>query len=336
MPPQVFDQIVFEQILAAALDELGIFGRLLVGVSGGADSVALLRGLVSLRDDRSLEVVAAHLNHQLRGDESTADASLVRQLCESLNVPLAIESIDVRRLAEESGCGIEEAARTARYDFLTQTALEQGCSWVLVAHTADDQVETILHHILRGTGLDGLRGMPRTRPLAEGITLARPLLDVTRAEIEAYLRSIGQDWRDDATNRDPMLTRNRIRHELLPSLRDQYNPQIDAALVRLAQQAADVQSVIDPLADRLLAECCLNAAPDVLRLDATPFAKSPVHLVREVVKRAWRRAGWPLSGMGFDHWTSAARVALGQAAAIDLPGGVHAQRRGTLVVLTRT
>lgn len=325
-----------ESALADALHDLGISGRVLVGVSGGADSVALVCGLVNLCEPRQIEVVAAHLNHQLRGDASAADADWGRRLCASLNVPLIVESIDVRRCAEKSGRGIEEAARNARYEFLTQCAISQHCSWVLVAHTADDQVETILHHILRGTGLDGLRGMPRTRPLAEGITLARPLLGVSRAEIEGYLRSIGQEWRDDVTNRDPTLTRNRIRHELLPNLRDRYNPQIDAVLVRLAQQAADVQSVIDGLADKLLVECSLDAAPNVLRLDATPLASSPVHLVREVLKRAWRRAGWPLVGMGFDHWTSAARVALGQVAAIDLPGAVHAQRRGTLFVLTRT
>ncbi|MFO1094936.1 MAG: tRNA lysidine(34) synthetase TilS, partial [Planctomycetaceae bacterium] len=248
MPPQVFDPIQFEPILAAELDEIGIGGRVLVGVSGGADSVALLRGLVSLRRKHSLEPIAAHLNHQLRGEESTADANLVRELCQTHGVRFVEQISDIRRIAAEQCIGIEEAARNARYEFLTATATDHGCPWVLVAHTADDQVETILHHILRGTGIEGLRGMLHSRPLTTGIRIARPLLNVGRACIESYLRSIPQVWREDASNRDTGLTRNRIRHELLPLLRARFNPHIEAAITHLAHQAVDVQAVIDPLA----------------------------------------------------------------------------------------
>jgi tRNA(Ile)-lysidine synthase len=326
----------FERVLASALDELAVTGRLLVAVSGGADSVALLRGLAELRSRRSLDLVAAHLNHQLRGDDAVADAALVRELCKSLNIPLIEHQIDVRRIAAEQGIGIEQAARDARYEFLTATAVAQGCAWVLVAHTADDQVETVLHHILRGTGIDGLRGIPVTRPLSDGVTLARPLLGIGRARIEAYLSALPQAWRDDATNRDTSLTRNRIRHELLPILRDRFNPHIGAAIVHLAQQAAEIQSVIDQEARELLTDCCLAAEPDVVRLDAAKLGAAAPHLVREALRSAWRNQEWPLGGMGFDRWTDVADVATGKITAIDLPAGaVHAERRGTLLILTR-
>jgi tRNA(Ile)-lysidine synthase len=325
----------FEPALADALDELAISGHVLVAVSGGADSVALLRGLVSLHSGRPLEIVAAHLDHQLRGDDSTADAELVRSLCESLHVSLIVQQRDIRRSAAEQGIGIEEAARNARYEFLTATAIEQRCAWVLVAHTADDQVETVLHHILRGTGIEGLRGIPATRPLTDRVTLARPLLNIGRACIEAYLRSLPQVWRDDATNRDTTLTRNRIRHDLLPILRDRFNPQIEAAILHLAQHAVELQSVIDQFAADLHSSCCLAAEPHVVRLDADQLDAAAPHLVREVLRRVWRSQGWPLGGMGLDHWTAAAQVALGEVTAVDLPGGVHAARRGTLLTLTR-
>lgn len=323
----------FQSVLASDLHELGITGRVLVGVSGGADSVALLRGLAGIRDRQGLDILAGHLNHLLRGAESNSDAAFVQQLCTSLNVRLVEEQVNVRRMAADQGIGIEEAARNARYDFFVRVAHEQHCEWVLVAHTADDQVETVLHHILRGTGIDGLRGIPASRPLADGVTLARPLLNIGRAFVEAYLRSIPQEWREDVTNRDTTLTRNRIRHDLLPILREQFNPQIEAAIVHLSQQAVESRTVIDQVAAELLAECCLDAEPAVVRLDAAKLEKSALPLVREVLRRAWRSQNWPLGAMTFEHWSAAARVAHGERSAIDLPGGVRVARRGTLLVL---
>lgn len=325
----------FEPALADALDDLAISGRVLVAVSGGADSVALLRALVDMDDLRPLEIVAAHLDHQLRGKASTEDAAWVRRLCWSLKVPLSEHRLAKPNRADQPESAVEESARNARYEFLTASAVEHRCAWVLVAHTADDQVETVLHHILRGTGIDGLRGIPPTRSLAAGITLARPLLGFKRADIEAYLRWSNQDWRDDATNRDTRLTRNRIRHKLLPDLREHHNPQIDAALLRLAQQAAELQSVVDPLVDKLAADACLAADPDVIRIDTALLIDSPLHLIREVIRRIWRDQQWPLGGMSYHHWTTAAQVALGKLTAIDLPGNIHAARRGSLLVLTR-
>ncbi|MFN8857863.1 MAG: tRNA lysidine(34) synthetase TilS, partial [Planctomycetaceae bacterium] len=213
--------------------------RWLAAVSGGADSVALLAVLRSLLPPERL--VAAHLNHQLRGAESDDDAAWVVQLCHTWNVPLVQECRPVATLSAEWGVGLEEGARRVRYDFLQQTALQQRCRVVALAHTATDQAETVLHHLLRGTGLAGLQGIPAERPLGRECTIVRPLLDVTRGDITAYLQNLGQDFRTDSSNLTLEATRNRLRRELLPHLRAEYNPQIDRALVRLAHQAAEAQ-----------------------------------------------------------------------------------------------
>ena len=141
----------------------------------------------------------------------------------------------------------EESARDVRYVYLQQVATEQHCGFVAVAHTADDQVETLLHHILRGTGLAGLRGMPAEREFGES-RLIRPLLTVRRADVEAYLTAIDQPFRSDATNAEERFTRNRIRHILLPLLRERFNPQVDAALLRLGEQAQDTTRVLHAIA----------------------------------------------------------------------------------------
>src|SRR3954468_11588552 len=163
----------------------------LVAVSGGADSVALLCGLAALKQGQGEgRLIAAHFNHQLRGAESDEDEAFVRRLARELTVDIEVGSGDVRGGA--SGDGLEAAARSARYAFLTETARRSGARYVVTAHTADDQVETVLHRILRGTGLGGLAGIPRVRELTPGQALVRPLLSAGRADVTAYLLSLNQ------------------------------------------------------------------------------------------------------------------------------------------------
>jgi tRNA(Ile)-lysidine synthase len=193
-------------------------GKGVVAVSGGPDSVALLRSLL-LETDRPL--VVAHLNHQLRGEDSDGDEEFVRCLCEQwvtigANLVCRTERCDVRGLA--GGDNLESTGRRLRYQWFAQVARESGASWVATGHTADDQVETVLHRLVRGTGLRGLTGIRRRRDLESGILLVRPLLTVRRTDVLAFLGELGQRYRDDASNLDPRFTRNRLRHELLPLL----------------------------------------------------------------------------------------------------------------------
>jgi tRNA(Ile)-lysidine synthase len=326
--------------------------HVLAAVSAGPDSVALLRTLWAWkqRDGGRGTLYVAHLNHQSRGGESDADQAWLDELCHTLGTPLQAGRADVAALATQQGDGWEAAARQARYDFLCRTAECVGARWVAVAHTADDQIETVLHRLLRGTGLAGLGGMRRVRPLSPTVTLVRPLLGVRRDEVLRYLESIGQDYRQDSTNSDLRFTRNRLRHELLPELRAQYNTKIDEALARLAQQAGEAQQVVSWLVDDLVDECvqvqpqpqqtaslvdqCFaqSSPAGKVRIDCGPLVGQPSLLVREVCKAAWSMANWPLQAMGFDEWQQVAElVQRADAPTINLPGGLHARRHDGVV-----
>jgi tRNA(Ile)-lysidine synthase len=211
----------------------------LAAVSGGADSVALLLGLSQLRAASPGRLVAAHFNHRLRGSESEQDQAFVEELSREVGVECIVGAAAADLAAAHGGQGLEGAARQVRYEFLARAADQCGARYVATAHTADDQAETILHHILRGTGLAGLAGIPRTRPLTPAATLIRPLLAVTRQEVLDYLQQLGKTYRDDSTNRLTDLTRNRIRLELLPLLERDFNPQVRGALLRLGRLAEE-------------------------------------------------------------------------------------------------
>ncbi len=218
--------------------------RVLVAVSGGADSTALLLSLVQISHRGGFELAVAHFDHGLRGTEvSEGEERLVAVLSESLGLPLVIGRGDIRNLASQSKQSIEMAARQARYAFLKQAAADAACDRVATGHTATDQAETVLMHVIRGAGLHGLTGMEPDAPWPTGGTpkLVRPLLKVTREETEAYCAAFGIQPIDDESNRSTDFERNRVRHELMPLLRS-FNPRVEEAVVRLADAArADVE-----------------------------------------------------------------------------------------------
>jgi tRNA(Ile)-lysidine synthase len=324
-----------EQCVAEALESFGVrSARVVVAVSGGADSMALLSSLHRLRMTFDLSLHVAHLDHGLR-EESSADAGFVREQCAALDLPATIERCDTRTTAQASRTGIEEAARNLRYQFLIRAAQSVCAPWVALAHNADDQVETVLHRLLRGTGLAGLAGMPVTRPLHDGITLIRPLLGVKRVEIEADFRQRGQTWREDASNAALELTRNRIRHWLLPLLRSEFNPQVDAALLNLSLQAREAESIVQSAAAQLLENAMLDANADEVRIDCRQLSDVPVHLARTLLHRLWQQQGWPAGSMTFDLWDALAQLVLGAGGAMSLPGGITAARRGGLLHLSQ-
>ncbi|MGW8257637.1 MAG: tRNA lysidine(34) synthetase TilS, partial [Thermoguttaceae bacterium] len=216
-----------------------------LAVSGGADSVALLRAMAALKIGGAGRICVAHFNHQLRCD-SEEDERFVVELCRRFDLKCETGRSNVARLALSAAEGIEETARRERYAFFRETADRLGARFVVTAHTADDQAETILHRILRGTGIVGLGGMARSRALGAA-TLLRPLLNVRRWEILQYLKDLGQAFREDSSNADLRFTRNRIRHELLPMLAKQYNANIIDALLRLGSLANESRQLVDTL-----------------------------------------------------------------------------------------
>jgi tRNA(Ile)-lysidine synthase len=307
----------------------------LVAVSGGADSVALLRGLAEIQLAGPGRLVGAHFNHRLRGADSDADEQFVVELCRSLSQECEVGRADAS-LAAAGSDGLEAAARTARYCFLQAAAERLGARYVVTAHTADDQAETILHRVVRGTGLAGLAGMPRFRPLGPAVTLLRPLLGLRRSDVAAYLAELGQPYREDATNADASFTRNRIRHELLPQLAKQYNPLVVEALLRLGRLAGEAQSVISTEVDALLLNCLRRESPNRISIDCRELAALPRAIVRELLVIAWRGQGWGEQSMGFDHWERLADLVQNASpAALTLPGAVQATRSGHELTLVQ-
>lgn len=214
--------------------------RLAVGVSGGADSVALLRALAERSVELGLVLHAAHLHHGLRGDEADGDLEFVRDLAAELKVCFHQAQVDAAAEAREKRQTIEEAARRLRYGWFRELLTGEGIDAMATAHTRDDQAETVLAKVLRGAWTEGLSGIHPVVEFPEGRVI-RPLLATTRAEIESYLKELGQSWREDSSNRHMTFTRNRIRHELLPEL-ERWNPQLREHLSQMAVLARDEEA----------------------------------------------------------------------------------------------
>ncbi|MFO8009716.1 MAG: tRNA lysidine(34) synthetase TilS [Dehalococcoidia bacterium] len=217
-------------------------GTLLVGVSGGADSVCLLHLLNSISQAGELDLHVAHLDHQIRGTESEADAAYVADLSRKLGIKATVESRDVRKYQAENRCSLEEAAREVRYSFFADVSERINASAVAVGHTADDQAETIIMHLIRGTGLSGLKGMrPLSRwclPDGRLLTVVRPLLEVTHEEAVSCCQEAELYPRTDSSNLSPEYLRNRIRAEIMPVLAE-YNPNVVESVARTARIVAD-------------------------------------------------------------------------------------------------
>ena len=257
--------------------------RVCVAVSGGADSTALLLGLAEAnrapplnKEPLGIVLSAAHVHHGLRGAEADGDAAFLRELCARLAVPLTVFRVDTAARQAAEGEGLEEAARTLRYEALRGLMDTGAVDAVATAHTLDDQAETVVMKMLRGAWTEGLGGIspeveggqgrgkreqgPGGREQKEGGGVVRPLLGVRRSAVEAFLRSRGQGWREDASNQDVSLTRNRVRHQLMPLLRE-FNPGVDALLARTAEVARDEEAFWRAEVERVLPQVVLPGKP---------------------------------------------------------------------------
>jgi tRNA(Ile)-lysidine synthase len=246
--------------------------KVLVAVSGGADSMALLQGLWEVREDFHPSLAVAHLDHGLRagGEEETC---FVRDAAAKLGVPFFHQKVSVRARQKERGLTIQEAARDLRYDFLRETARKNEASKVALGHSADDQAETILMRLLRGSGTRGLSGIP---PAREGIFI-RPLIDVWREEIESFLKQRRVDYLDDPSNQSRQYLRNRVRHELLPLLRS-YNPRIHRVLVQMAHLFRAEEGFWQELVRETFPRLVQAREKDRLSLDVSSLASEPFPL----------------------------------------------------------
>jgi tRNA(Ile)-lysidine synthase len=268
-----------------------------VAISGGADSVALLRLLQLSEILPQQNILALHFDHNLR-PTSADDVRFVQDLCRRSGSPC-----HVGRWRRDPGVPSPEAEnRRVRYAFLRSQARRHGARWILVAHTADDQAETVLHHVLRGAGLQGLAGIPPLRSLGESVTLFRPLLSTRRSELRTFLESIGQEFREDPSNATTNYTRNKLRHKLLPLARQTLQNDIVMSLCKTGALARQHLEFIRALAKRWIDKEVTLTRPSgciVNRMELRSL--SPV-IIREIFIELWKELGWKRGAMTYEHW----------------------------------
>jgi len=340
--PSTFRKLImlarYQEFLAGVDAAIGRYGMLapgdtvVVGVSGGPDSVALLHCLVALKKRRPLDLVVAHLNHQLRGATASQEAVFVESLALRLNVPCEISSKDVASYADEHRLSIQEGARKVRYAFYREVSQKYGATKIALGHQADDNAESVLIHLLRGTGPRGLGGIP---PVRDGCII-RPLIDMHRAQILQFLETGGFEYVEDHSNFDPKYLRNRIRHRLLPSLKADYNPRAVWALTRLAEIAREEEDFWGRQVTGAFQGLVLEQTTGRLVLSASGLARLHPALLRRLVRHAVLSLRGNLRRLGHQHVEAVVRLVKRSSPSgrIDLPRRVMAVRdRDELVFL---
>ena len=240
--------------------------HLLVAVSGGVDSVVLLHVLFQLKEKYQLKIEVIHLNHGIRGKEADRDVKFVRQLANQYELSVVVDNVNAPGFSKGQSLSLEQGARILRYRFFEQILQKTGADWVVLGHQADDQVETVLDHFMRGSGIKGLCGM-----VAQREKYLRPLLTVTRKEIETYADEHSLDYIIDSTNKMLKYRRNRIRHELIPHLKKFFNPGINSVILRTASIANEVEEYLYSQAEKALQQCLINFKKNKIILDIDSF-----------------------------------------------------------------
>jgi tRNA(Ile)-lysidine synthase len=316
--------------------------KIVIASSGGPDSTALLELLWELRPDQERTMVA-HFNHGLRGAESDADQAFV----EAHAARLGIACLTGRAEPALEGTQVSEnSLRGIRHTFLAKVAKERQASWVALAHHADDQVETFVHHLLRGAGPGGLKGIPPRRRIADGLVAVRPLLDVPRSSIIEYLETKNVSYCIDRSNLANDYTRNRIRNELLPELRRFAGSEsLDRRLTQSCKLIAEEHQVVVMLAERWLAGLDAKMRTDSgenresVEAPISDFVETPWPIVRHALTMVWHRQGWPLREMNYSHWTRLHRFLIAASESRhpmrnELPGKIMVRyRKGILQIL---
>jgi tRNA(Ile)-lysidine synthase len=304
-----------------------------VGLSGGPDSTLLLHALRGISDRAELrwKLVGAHFHHGLRGEEADADERFVAELVDHLGGTFRSERIDIRAAVAEEGGSTEEVARTRRYDFLERVALQTGSELVTVAHHADDNAETVLHRICRGTGLRGLAGIHEVRPIRPNshIRLVRPLLTQRRETIEELCAAQGFQTRTDSTNRSPEFTRGRIRYTVMPMLREMLNPQVADALLRLSEHARWLGNYLEDAAARTFESLVISEGSGHLVLNTRGLLGKQKIIQAEVIRRALALIAPGEQDLSFGHIDTVLRLAEdpGSGKEVHLPGPVLVRKQ---------
>lgn len=305
----------------------------LAGVSGGPDSVALLHLLQRLKEELGFELYASHLNHMFRGEEAVADARLVEGLTGEWGIPLISEKINVPEYLKNSKLSPQIGAREIRYRFFKDSASKMGANRIALGHHADDQAETVLINLIRGSGITGLKGIP---PVREGLYI-RPLMGIRRIQIEEYCRSFGIPYRMDSSNLKTIYFRNRIRLELIPLLEEKYNPAVVESLNRLADLAREEDMLLDSISRAAYEDSVDHSAEDRIVFSLDKIKCYPTAVRRRVVRIAVRRlAGYDVIP-GYGHTDRVEDIINSgiNRGRVDLPGGISTVIRYRLLEIIK-
>ena len=311
--------------------------RTMIAVSGGPDSVALLRLIATSADAKSRpNLIVAHINHNTRAGQSGADAEFVQQLAKQLQLEFCLDTLPEQSVEESASQRTsEESLRNARYGRLVEMAGRLGCRYLITGHHLDDQIETVLFRILRGTGIAGLQGIPERRVVNDALTIVRPLLSVRSEQLKAYLHSIGQEFRTDPTNAESSFTRNFLRNEILPSLEQRFGDVV-GAVSRLSEHAKQTETFLEVLVEPLLAAITLQNDNEV-HLDRRQLVDQSDVLVQKLLLKIWSQQQWPLQAMSAQWWqrlTDAIKKQTGSLT-LNVPGPVCFEVDNDCVRLTR-
>jgi len=285
---------------------------MVIGCSGGADSTALVLALKRICPT-STTLVLAHWNHKLRGAESEADVAFVRHLARRFSLKFVegeITNLSQGPLGNQMNdqpSTDEASLRVMRYRFFEQSAYNLGARYVVVGHHADDQVETVLHNLFRGSGLSGLRGMPAFRGLGQDLVLARPMLDVWRSEVLDYLQMHKQSFRTDSSNASRLYTRNRIRNQLLPAIQEHYGRDVRAAIANASGVLGEVFDDIDLQSQSWASENLRNLNDRCFQLAPDSITRTPWQIVQQAIINEYHRRRWSVGGYNRSHWESLRR-----------------------------
>jgi tRNA(Ile)-lysidine synthase len=269
------------------IEEYGLLKKgdsVVIGLSGGADSVCLLRVLKELEEEFGLKIIAVHINHCLRGNESDSDEHFVEELCQKWGIQFKTFKINVEAFAAYNAISLEEAGRELRYKIFNQVIHETGYKYIAVAHQREDQAETIMLNILRGAGMDGLCGMN----IKQG-NIIRPLLNISREQITTYLKENGILWRTDSSNLENQYTRNRIRNMLFPMIHKTFGVDPVNQLVKLSEIARQEHEYMEKVAEKAFNEVSLSFSNNKLEISLPRFRNLPDAIAKRIIRMAWER-----------------------------------------------
>lgn len=318
--------------------------KLIAGVSGGADSMCMLMLLLELKKSMDITIVVAHIDHGIRGAEAKADAGFVKSFCEDHGIGFELAEADIPAIVGETGLSLEEAGRNYRYEFFCHTAEKYGAGKIAVAHTKGDHAETVLFNIIRGSGIKGLKGISpeRTVKTENGgeLTLIRPILTLSRDEIEEYLKETGQSYRTDSTNLEDTYSRNRLRNRIIPEIKEYINSNVTGHIESLSAQAAEAFDFIERETDRYSGAVTYATDADgkavSCRIDYSVIGSLHPVLKKNILRRAFEKVAGKLKDVEETHIIAIDDLYGKQSGKkLSMPYGITAKREYDSIVLQK-